>query len=106
MATHITGNGDGPNGEHDTDTIVGRGVVTRAKLVAEVEAGLHPNHSIYPRNGVEYVRSNPDKKETNNIKQGLGEFAEFTFIKALAQTHGGHPRKSDPPRPGRHSERA
>lgn len=69
MATHITGNEDGPNGENDSYTIVGRGVVARARLVAEVKAGQHPNHSIYTRHGVEYVRSNPDKKETNNINK-------------------------------------
>ena len=67
MATNISGNGDGPNGENNTYTIHGRGTVTRAKLVSEVKAEKHPHHSIYTRNNVEYVRSNPDNSENNNI---------------------------------------
>ncbi len=69
MATHITGKGDGPNGENETYTVWGRGEVSRAKLVAEVKAGIHPNHSIYTRNGVEYVRSNPDPRTSNNVNK-------------------------------------
>jgi hypothetical protein len=69
MATHINGNGDGPKGENDTYTIRGRGTVTREELVAEVKAGQHPNHSIYTRNEVEYVRSNPDNSKNNNLNE-------------------------------------
>jgi hypothetical protein len=69
MATHITGNRDGPNGENYTYTVRGRGVVARAVLVAEVKDGKHPHHSIYTLHGVEYVRSNPDPRTTNNINK-------------------------------------
>lgn len=69
MATHIKGNQDGSNGENLTYTIHGRGVVERKTLVSEVKAGLHPNHSIYTINEIEYVRSNPNALQNDNINK-------------------------------------
>lgn len=69
MATHITGNQDGPNRENQTYTIVGRGIVTRELLVEEVKAGKHKNHSIYTLNGVGYVRAKPNLSEDDNVNK-------------------------------------
>lgn len=44
MAKVIKGNQDGDNGQNETYTILGRGIVTRRKLVTEIEAGKHPHH--------------------------------------------------------------
>ena len=69
MAKNIRGNNDGENGRNDSYTIQGRGVVTRQKLVNEVEAGKHPDHSVYQRDGEKFVRSNPDSTESNNVNK-------------------------------------
>lgn len=67
MAKNIRGNHDGKNGENESYTIKGRGVVTRSALVKEIEAGKHPNHHTYKQDGKKYARANPDDKETNNV---------------------------------------
>lgn len=69
MAKKIRGNNDGENGQNDSYTIQGRGVVPRGNLVKEVEKGKHPNHSIYERDGEKYVRANPDSSSENNINK-------------------------------------
>ncbi|GHA34283.1 DUF3892 domain-containing protein [Photobacterium aphoticum] len=69
MAKNIRGNGDGENGENDSYTIHGRGIVSRDDLVEEVKNGKHPNHHVINRDGDEYVRSNPDCSESNNINK-------------------------------------
>ena len=69
MANKIKGNQDGEGGRNDTYTIPGRGTVPRGILVNEVKRGQHPNHSVYKRDGKEYVRSNPDNKKNNNINE-------------------------------------
>ncbi|WP_335899807.1 DUF3892 domain-containing protein [Shewanella algae] len=69
MATNIRGNNDGEHGENDSYTIHGRGVVDRDTLVNEVNNGQHPNHHVVSVNGQEYVRSNPDSTESNNINK-------------------------------------
>jgi len=71
MATSksITGNEDGKNGENQTYTIIGRGGVSRAKLVKEVDKGLHQGVHTYQRNGVKYVRANPNSNATDNVEK-------------------------------------
>lgn len=69
MAKNIRGNHDGENGENDSYTIAGRGVVERDKLVQEVNEGRHPNHHVVNINGENYVRSNPDSTESNNVNK-------------------------------------
>lgn len=69
MAKNITGNHDGESGRNESYTIPGRGTVRRKKLVTEVRNGRHPNHSIYELDGEEYVRSNPDDTENNNVNK-------------------------------------
>ena len=69
MAKNIRGNNDGNGGRNESYTINGRGEVKRKKLVREVEAGNHPDFSIYEINKEKYVRGNPDSKESNNINR-------------------------------------
>ncbi|CAK2431157.1 conserved hypothetical protein [Vibrio crassostreae] len=67
MANNIKGNGDGENGENQTYTIPGRGVVDREQLVKEVEKGKHPNFHTVEVEGDKYVRANPDRSKGNNV---------------------------------------
>ncbi len=69
MAKNIRGNNDGTNGENDSYTIAGRGVVDRQTLVNETRNGNHPNHHVVRINGEDYVRANPDAKNSNNINK-------------------------------------
>ena len=69
MAKNIRGNNDGENGENDSYTIAGRGVVSRETLVQEVEQGKHPLHHVININGEDYVRSNPDRTIGNNVNK-------------------------------------
>lgn len=69
MAKNIRGNNDGENGENDSYTITGRGVVSRETLVQEVEQGKHPHHHVVNINGEDYVRSNPDRTIGNNVNK-------------------------------------
>ena len=63
----IKGQSDGENGENDSYVIRGRGEVPRQQLVKEVESGLHPDYHIYHRGGEDYVRSNPNGKDGDNV---------------------------------------
>ena len=69
MAKNIHGNGDGTQGENDSYTIPGRGVVSRETLVNEINDGRHPNHHVVHINGEDYVRANPDPSNTNNVNK-------------------------------------
>lgn len=70
MAKNITGNNDGDNGRNETYRIPGRGsAIPREELVREVEQGRHPGHSVYERDGEQYVRSNPDRTTGNNVNK-------------------------------------
>lgn len=62
----INGNG-GNGGGNDNYTVTGRGKVSRTQMVKEVKQGLHPDTHIYKRNGVEYVRNNPNHDKPDNI---------------------------------------
>jgi len=67
MANNIKGNHDGDNGENQSYTIPGRGVVDRETLVQEVESGKHPNFHTIEVEGDKYVRANPDRSKGNNV---------------------------------------
>lgn len=70
MADIIKGNRDGENGENDTYRIPGRGsAIPRPTVVREVEQGKHPHYSVYKRDGVKYVRGNPDSRKKNNVNE-------------------------------------
>ena len=69
MANHIKGNQDREGGGNDSYTIMGRGVVPRRKLVAEVEKGKHPNFSTYTKGRETFIRAKPDKRKDNNVNR-------------------------------------
>lgn len=70
MANTIKGNQDGENGENESYTIPGHGSnIPRQTVVREVKKGNHPNHSVYKRDGEEYVRANPDSQKKNNVNE-------------------------------------
>ncbi len=70
MANTIKGNQDGENGENERYTIPGCGSnISRPTVVREVKKGNHPNHSVYKRDGEEYVRANPDSQKKNNVNE-------------------------------------
>jgi hypothetical protein len=68
VAKIIRGNKDGQNGENQSYRIPGRGTeIPRQQIVKEVKQGQHPNHSVYERDGQEYVRAKPDSQQKNNV---------------------------------------
>ena len=68
MADRIKGNGDSQNGSNATYRIAGRGTnIPRQKIVRELKQGKHPNFAPYKRNGVEYVRGNPNPRKSDNV---------------------------------------
>lgn len=69
MAKKIIGQHDGQKGGNDTYSIPGRGNVSRGELVKEVKDGKHPGFMTTTINGKEYVKGNPDGKDSNNINQ-------------------------------------
>ncbi|ELA8363018.1 DUF3892 domain-containing protein [Vibrio alginolyticus] len=63
----IKGNGGGSKGGNSSYTVIGRGTVSRSKLVKEVKLGRHPDTHIINLYGVEYARNNPNKIKSDNI---------------------------------------
>jgi hypothetical protein len=55
------------NSSGNTKYLVGQQVKSRPATVKEVKAGKHPGYHTVDINGVEYVRADPDKKESNNV---------------------------------------
>lgn len=66
-ASSISGNEDGYNGENQSYTIHGRGVVSREQLAREVNYGMHQGVHTIEVNGTEYVRANPNNCKLDNI---------------------------------------
>lgn len=66
-ASSISGNSDGYNGENQSYTIQGRGVVSREQLTHEVKNGLHEGVHTIEVNGIDYVRANPNNCSHDNI---------------------------------------
>ncbi|MFC3679111.1 DUF3892 domain-containing protein [Bacterioplanoides pacificum] len=64
---NISGNADGKNGENQSYTIRGRGEVSRAQLVREVNNGQHEGVHVQCVNGTNYVRANPNSRSCDNI---------------------------------------
>lgn len=63
----INGNGGGKNGGNESYTVTGRGDVSRAKMVREVEQGRHPDTHVVEVNGKKYARNNPNHNRPDNI---------------------------------------
>lgn len=55
------------NSTGNTKYLVGKQVKSRPATVKEVKNGKHPGYHTIDVNGVEYVRADPDKKESNNV---------------------------------------
>lgn len=67
---HIHGNQDGPHGLSDTYTICRVGV-PKARLLTEVDAGLHPNYEVVQgAKGSKYLRNSPNARGIDNIDSG------------------------------------
>ena len=54
---------------NESYTVLGRGTVSRPRLVREVKSGKHPNHTTTKISGVEYVKAKPDNKTKNNVNR-------------------------------------
>ncbi len=67
--TKIIGNNDGPGGRNKTYKIGNRPNVPRPTAAKEVREGKHPGAHIYERNGIKYVRDNPDRSKKDNVNR-------------------------------------
>ena len=65
MALRITGRREDDRGANTHFRL--NGIVTLAEAVAMVESGNLPGYHIYERDGVKYLRDNPDTRESDNI---------------------------------------
>lgn len=70
MAKNISGNQDGVKGGNETYNIQGReSNIPRTKLVKEVKAGKHPNHTTIKRNAKEYIKAKPNSTINDNVNK-------------------------------------
>ena len=69
MPKKIRGNQDGKNGRNESYNVRGRGNVSRAKLVKEVDAQKHPGYHTRTINRKKYVVDNPDKSKKDNVNR-------------------------------------
>ena len=67
MALRITGRREDSNGANTHYRLSDDRVVTREEAVRMHRRGLLPDYHIYERDGVEYLRDNPDTRESDNI---------------------------------------
>ncbi len=67
MALRITGRREDENGANTHYRLSDGRIVTRAEAVAMCERGELPGYHIYERNGIKYLRDNPDTREEDNI---------------------------------------
>lgn len=72
MAKRITGRRENESGANTHYRIGDRKIVPRGEAVRMVKQGKLPEYHILKVNRVEYLRDNPDKRESDNIdKQPL-----------------------------------
>ena len=67
MALRITGRREDPTGANTHYRLSDGGIVTREEAVRMCKRGLLPGYHVYQRDGVEYLRDNPDTRESDNI---------------------------------------
>ena len=67
MALRITGRREDENGANMHYRLSDGRIVTREEAVEMCRRGELSGYHIYERNGVEYLRDNPDKREEDNI---------------------------------------
>ena len=65
MALRITGRREDDRGRNTHFRL--SGTVTLDEAVAMVESGNLPGYHIYERDGVKYLRDDPDTRESDNI---------------------------------------
>ncbi len=65
MALRITGRREDDRGRNTHFRL--SGIVTLGEAVAMVESGNLPGYHIYERDGVKYLRDDPDTRESDNI---------------------------------------
>ena len=65
MALRVTGRREDDRGRNTHYRL--SGIVTRSEAVAMVESGNLPAYHIYERDGVKYLRDDPDTRESDNI---------------------------------------
>ncbi len=67
MALRITGRREDENGANTHYRLSDGRIVTREDAVAMCKRGELPDYHVYTRDGVEYLRDNPDTSEEDNI---------------------------------------
>lgn len=67
MALRITGRREDEKGANTHYRLSDGRIVTRAEAILIFRNGLLPDYHIYERNGVEYLRDNPDTNPADNI---------------------------------------
>jgi hypothetical protein len=67
MSLRITGRREDANGANTHYRLSDGRIVTRADAVRMCRMGLLPGYNIITVNGVEYLRDNPDTRESDNI---------------------------------------
>ncbi|MBU4186245.1 MAG: DUF3892 domain-containing protein [Proteobacteria bacterium] len=67
MTLRITGRREDENGANTHYRLSDGRIVTRAEAVKMCENGELPNYHIYERDGIKYLRDNPDTSEMDNI---------------------------------------
>ena len=67
MSLRVTGRREDEKGANTHYRLSNGKIVTRAQAVTMVKKGELPGYNIIKVNGVEYLRDNPDSKESDNI---------------------------------------
>ena len=67
MALRITGRREDDSGRNTHFRLSDGRIVTLAEAVAMVKSGNLPGYHIYERDGIEYLRDNPDTRVSDNI---------------------------------------
>lgn len=67
MALRITGIREDEKGANTHYRLSNGRIITREEGVRMCKEGKLPDYHIYPLNGVEYLRDNPDIREEDNI---------------------------------------
>ena len=67
MALRITGRREDEKGANTHYRLSDGRIITREEGVHMNKEGKLPDYHIYPLNGVEYLRDNPDTREEDNI---------------------------------------
>jgi len=67
MALRVTGRREDENGANTHYRLSDGRIVTRAEAVRMCRNDELPGYHVYERDGVDYLRDNPDTRESDNI---------------------------------------